>query len=166
MPVEITTALIGIIGILLGAWGGAAISRSATIRATESANQNAIEIMRRQEFSIATAKLRSAFAPTQTKLYLARKSGETNLREFFDNVLPLHGAAIEEFRTFARDGAAYQEAWEEYRKTIYDDDALGDAELRWWSGMVAGEGNEEINNFLDVISQKIEAILHFSKPRQ
>lgn len=115
---------------IIGAYWGSIKAKIISLEAINASNKNAIDIMQRQEFNAAASKLRAAFAVTKTKLYLAGKSGDVNLREFFDNELPGHVAAIEKFRPFAGDRNAYQEALENYRKTIYEDDSLGDADLR------------------------------------
>lgn len=157
MPIEITTALIGIIGILLGAWGGAAISRNASIRATESANRNAIEIMRRQELSIATAKLRSAFAPAIAFIYIAKRHGSNDRPDvdaYIKNAILAHGSAVEEFRPFvpSAKSSAYQEAWEKYREVATKDQYDFAADARFentTTGELIEKCIQNILNFLE-----------------
>jgi len=107
----------------------------------------------------AAGKFRASFAPAQAKLFSARSIGNHDLREFFGTVFLDHAAAIEEFRPFVSDSVSYQKAWDEYQKTIYADDALGDANLRWSSGMMVNEQGDNILDFLDVIDKRIKAIL-------
>ena len=148
MYTAIISALIGIIAALLGAWAGAAISR-------KSAN----DIMRKQEFNKAASKLRAAFSPAKAHLKFPQSLGNTDAREFFDSIFTNHAIAIEEFRPFAKDNAAYQIAWEDYQNTVYGDDALADADLKWNSGLITP--SKEIGNipFLPYIDKKIDNIL-------
>lgn len=107
----------------------------------------------------ASAKLRAAFAPAQVKLSMHRELRNDEIMKYFDEAFFLHSAAVEEFRPFASDGNAYQKAYEEYRNALYGEDALGNAELRWFSGMMADEHGTDTLDFLEVIQQKIKSIL-------
>ncbi len=149
----IITSLIGIIAALLGAWAGSAISR-------RSAN----DILRKQEFNQAAAKFRAAFAPAQVEISRRRELGNVKLREFFSKAFLAHAVAIEEFRPFASDASAYQKACEEYKKTLFDDDDLGDANLRWSSNMLFTAGIESHQDFVIYLLRKIEDILYFASP--
>lgn len=120
---------------------------------------SAIRVSKLNARATAVAKFRSSFAPALAKLFRSKRIGEHDLREFFDAVFLDHAAAVEEFRPFVSDGTAYQEAWEDYQKTIYANDALGDAKLRWMSGMMVNEHGDEPLAFLDVIDQRIKTIL-------
>ncbi|MFZ2452714.1 MAG: hypothetical protein WAW36_19570 [Methylovulum miyakonense] len=124
-------------------------------------------ISNRNARAIAAAKLRASFAPAQAEIFRAQCIGEHDLREFFDTAFLEHTAAIEEFSPFVSnsDMAKYQQARDDYQKTIYANDALGDAKLRWDSGKVVNEHGDEPLVFLDVIEQKISNILNFSKPK-
>jgi hypothetical protein len=72
-----------------------------------------------KERNVAIAKLRAAFAPALAQIYIAQKHGDHNrpsITEFIRNNLLSVASAIEEFRPFAKDGIAYQKAWERYRQ--------------------------------------------------
>ena len=104
----------------------------------------------------ACASIRAAFAPTLAFVYIARHHGthdRPNVDATVKNALLLHGAAIEEFRPFvnSRDGAAYQEAWEKYRKASVDC-----AFARW--------GEEKDWKFQDgeILEKNIHAVLEFA----
>lgn len=92
---------------------------------------------------------------------------ESPTKVFFDDALLGHTAAIEEFRPFVSKGdrAKYQQAWQEYKNAISANDALGDAKLRWDSGMVITDDGNRTTEFLPFIEQKIKNILHFSAPK-
>lgn len=120
---------------------------------------SAVRVSRLNARAGAAAKLRASFAPAQAKLFRSKSVGERDLREFFDTVFLDHAAAFEEFRPFVSDGLTYQNAWDEYQKTIYTNDALGDANLRWMSGMMVNENGDNTLDFLDVIDQRIKTIL-------
>ena len=121
---------------------------------------SARRISNRNARAAAVAKLRAAFAPAQVKLSLPKSIGNVEVREYFDNAFLLHAAAIEEFSPFACDSVAYQKAFDDYRKALYDNDALGDARLRWDSGMMVDVQGENALDFLVVISDRIKAILN------
>jgi len=120
---------------------------------------SARRISDRNTRATAVAKFRAAFAPAQVKLSLPRSIGNTEVREYFDEAFLFHATAIEEFRPFARDSIAYQKACDDYRKTLRDNDALGDARLRWDSGMMVNEHGDNPLDFLDVIDKKIKIVL-------
>jgi hypothetical protein len=68
MDSTIISALIGVGGALIGSWAGGAISRSAALRAAESSNRNAMDIMARQEFNKAAAAFRAALVDEMYRL--------------------------------------------------------------------------------------------------
>ena len=163
--VAIISGFFGIVGAVAGAVIGSKISRKSSLDAVESSNKNAVDIMKGQEFIVASAKLRATFAPAQVKLSFPRELGNIELRKFFDDAFLLHASAIEEFRPFASDGVAYQKAYDEYREALFEDDALGDANLRWSSNMVITDGIENHQNFIDYLKGKVENVLHFASPK-
>lgn len=165
MDSTIIASLIGVVGGLTGAFIGSYFTKSSALNAVESSNKNAVAIMKDQEFIVASAKLRASFAPAQAKLRLPREIGNIEARKFFDDAFLVHASAVEEFRPFASNAVVYQEAWEDYRKALYEDDALGDADLRWNSGMVVYEDGKETLDFLNLLNQKIRDILHFASPK-
>lgn len=113
------------------------------------------------EFNRAASSFRSAFAPAQGKIYIAIRNGDTNIFNFFDSEFLVHAAAVEKFRPFASDGRYYQEAWDDYRKTIYDDQFLTSKE-RWTSNITADDTGEYETVFLEIINDKINNLLHFA----
>lgn len=148
-------AIIGAAATVIAGFGGAALgawfaSKTGMKLVGETSKNNAI------------SKLRASFAPALAKIDIAKFHGDTDLREFFDENIPTHAAAIEEFRPFVSDDTAYQAAWDNYKKTIYSDDALADADMRWLTGMVTYGEETGIENFLDVLKQKINGIIHFT----
>lgn len=157
-------ALIGVSGTIVGVLIAGPVTYFFSIKLIVHSHRNTVEAIRITEFSRASAKLRSVFAPAQVKLSLPRELGNIEVRKFFDEAFFLHAAAIEEFRPFASNGTAYQKEYEEYKKALHEDDALGDADLRWNSGMVLSKDGKETIDFLYFISEKIENILHFASP--
>ena len=103
----------------------------------------AIKLEESKERRAACAQLRSAFAPALATVYLGRHHG-THDRPVVGNVLKesllAHASAVEEFRPFAADREAYQHAWEEYRKTVREDNFYIDslewgADLELWASL-------------------------------
>ena len=92
-----------------------------------------VELEESKERRAACAKLRSAFAPALASIYLGRHHGDHD-RPVVGNVLKdsllAHASAVEEFRPFAKNGETYQESWEEYRKTVREDNFKIDT-LEW-----------------------------------
>ena len=116
-------------------------------------------------FNRAASSFRAAFAPAQGKIYLTTHSNSaTDLSDFFDSEFISQSAAIENFRPFVSDNIAYQQAWEDYRKTIYDDDKLTPRE-RWMINMIQNEDDDNGEIFLEVIENKINNILHFANDK-
>jgi hypothetical protein len=151
---------------IVGAIVGGIIAFICTFFSVKESRSIAIESINITEFNRASAILRASFAPAMVKLSLPRELGNIEVRKFFDDAFLLHAAAVEEFRPFASDRVAYQKAYEEYRKALYEDDALGDADIRWSSGMMGlSEDGKETIDFLNFISEKIANILHFASPK-
>ena len=85
-----------------------------------------------KEHRTARAKFRAAFAPAVAQIYLARHHGTHDtpvVGNILKDALVSHATAIEEFRPLVCNGVAYQEAWEQYRKTVrQDNDDIDTAE--------------------------------------
>jgi len=77
-----------------------------------------------KEHREARTKFRAAFAPALALLGIARRHGSTHNAPDIDGILGAsllnHAAALEEFRVFATSSkrSGYQEAWENYCKTV------------------------------------------------
>ena len=118
---------------LAGAFIAALVAYWLTVKVEESKERRA-----------ACAKLRSAFAPALASIYLGRHHGDhdrpavgNTLKDF----LLAHGSAVEEFRPFAKNGETYQQSWEEYRKTVRQDNFNIDA-LEWGTNLELWESLE------------------------
>ena len=115
----------------------------------------AIHLERIKERRVACAKLRAAFAPALGQIYLAQNHGDHDrppIDTFVKSNLLAHASAIEEFRPFVADCAAYQEAWEVYRKLANDslDSDIRDREI----GCPTGSALEQsINKVLSFANQ-------------
>ena len=110
----------------------------------------------RNSFIAARAKLRAAFAPALGQIYLAQKHGDhdrPSIEDFVKNNLLAHASAIEEFRPFVASSksAAYQGAWEDYRKHAHDPHAATAED--WMTDLSGGSALEK----------RIYAILLFTK---
>ena len=112
----------------------------------------------------ACAKLRAAFDSVLAQIYLVQNRGNSNygstdeaeresIAPFVKNALFAHAAAVEEFRPFVASNrhAAYQEAWESYRK-LANERNPGTAE-DWMTDTPGGSALEK----------RIHAILLFAK---
>lgn len=119
----------------------------------------ATHLERFKERRVASAKLRAAFAPALGQIYLAQNHGDhdrPSIEAFVKGNLLAHASAIEEFRPFVTgdDGAAYQEAWESYRK-FANDSVISTAE-DWTTGLPQGHALEQrINEVLSFAKQTI-----------
>lgn len=156
----VISGALGIGGTILGVFIGGRMNGKTSEAAISASNKNAINIMRMEAFNFAAAKLRAAFAPAQVKLSLPRELGNVEARKYFGETFLVHAAAIEEFRPFVSDSVSYQKACDEYRNALFSDDALGDAKLRWDSGMMINEHGDNTLDFLNVIDERIKAILN------
>lgn len=122
------------------------------------------ENIRITDFNKASSKLRASFAPAQVQIRQPRILGNSEARAFFESAITAHAIAVEEFRPFASDNSSYQKAWDEYEKTVCGGDDMGDAEFKWQTGMVTFARDKENRDIFKEINEKIEKILHFSKP--
>ena len=117
MPIAIYSAL-------LGALVGAFITYRFALKLVEAQFRNSCALADRQELRIVSAKFRVAFAPAIAQIYLARHHGTHDtpiVGNILKDALVSHASAVEEFRPFVSNGVAYQEAWEQYRKTVRQD---------------------------------------------
>lgn len=142
---------IGIVGTLLGVlFTYRLATKLAETHAAFAARQAEANALRE-----ARAKLRAAFAPAIAEIYLARHHGTHDtpvVGDILKKSLLAHASAIEEFRPFVSNSTAYQEAWEEYRKTVRQDN--NDIDTAEW-------GTEE--PLWSTVEAKIHAILEFAK---
>lgn len=154
-------AVIGAIATVLAGFGGAALGACVAyktgMKLVQETHKNAIAIMRRQEFNIAAAKLRAAFAPTLAMIYLARQHGDLDRPDVDTHIkaaLLAHGAAIEMFRPFVSAGNSteYQKAWEDYRKAVAMDQYA-----------LAAEAKIKDIQSTELLEQKIHNILQLAK---
>lgn len=108
-----------------------------------------------KEHRAARTKFRAAFAPAIAQIYLARHHGTHDtpiVGNILKDALVSHATAVEEFRPFVCNGVAYQKAWEQYRKTVrQDNNGIDTAE---WGTDAARWSTMEV---------QIEAILSFAK---
>jgi hypothetical protein len=116
-----------------------------------------IHLERIKERRTACAKLRAAFAPALSILYIARSHGAHD-KPPVDTKIKLwlldHGAAVEEFRPFvpASERSAYQAAWEGYRQTAAQSES--DTTGKEW-GLKLKEG--------ELLEKNIYAVLRFTE---
>ena len=118
MSDTIISALISIIGVLLGLYIGGRISRNASIEAVESANKNALTLMQRQEFNQADETFRAAFIKEQRLLApnsLADKTG-TTASDIIKAAIDYHEIAMIRFNPFVCKSQLddYEKAWKDY----------------------------------------------------
>ena len=108
-----------------------------------------------KERRVACTSFRAAFAPAIAQIYLARHHG-THDTPIVGNILKdslvSHASAVEEFRLFVSDGTAYQDTWEDYRKTVRQDNH--DIDTAEWGTDTA---------LWSTVEAKINAILAFAK---
>lgn len=148
MPTEIYAA---ILGALMGAW----ITYRFASGLTEKQFNNTRVLADREAARVSAAKFRAAFAPALAEIYLARHHsphGTPVVGDILKKSLLAYASAIDEFRPFASDGAAYQEAWEEYRKAVWQDNSVIDS-AEW----------ETDAETWSIIEGKINVILQFAK---
>lgn len=108
-----------------------------------------------KEHRAARTKFRAAFAPAIAQIYLARHHGTHDtpiVGNILKDALVSHATAVEEFRPFVCSSVAYQEAWEQYRMTVRQDN--NDIDTAEWGTDAALWSTVEV---------QIEAILSFAK---
>ena len=108
-----------------------------------------------KENRAARSKFRAAFAPAIAQIYLARHHGTHDtpvVGNILKDVLVSHASAVEEFRPFVCNGVAYQEAWEQYRKTVRQDN--NDIDTAEWETDAA---------LWSTVEAQINAIFSFAK---
>ena len=136
-------AIIGGAFTVVGALIGAIIAYWLTAK---------LEVLK--ERRTACAKFRAAFAPAIAQIYLARHHGTHDtplVGNILKDALVSHATAFEEFRPFVCNRVAYQEAWEQYRKTVRQDNH--DIDTAEWGTDAA---------LWSTVESQIQTILSFS----
>lgn len=118
MDNTIFASLIGVVGGLFGAWIGGVISRKASREAVESANKNALDLLRIQEFNRAADTFRAAFIKEQRLLSydsLADRTG-TTASDIIKAAIDQQEIAMIRFKPFVYKTQIddYEKAWKEY----------------------------------------------------
>ena len=124
MENPITTLLIVVCGALVGAWIGGIISRSSSIEAIAASNQNAIDLMRRQEFYREASIFRDAFIKEQRLLTVSsfiEKPNNLTAQDIVESAINRHEIAMFRFKPFVpKDKVGnYENAWKEYTGDSY-----------------------------------------------
>lgn len=105
MPIEITTALIGIIAALLGGWAGAAITR-----------KSAKDILKKEQFFAASSKFKSSIIYELTGLFpIAQGWDKKNFHRLYDSIPRINSTAAE-FSSFVPSKTDFDKAVNEYNK--------------------------------------------------
>jgi hypothetical protein len=124
MDNTIIASLIGVVGGLIGAWIGGIISRKAAIEASELSNNNAIKIMKRQEFFTAASKYKASIIYELPGFYPSNQYWDKDNFDRLYKSIPHIMSAAAEFRFFVKSKDAFDDAikaYDEYcRKTTYD----------------------------------------------
>jgi hypothetical protein len=108
-----------------------------------------------KERRAACVNFRAAFAPAIAQIYLARHHGTHDtpvVGNILKDSLVFHASAVEGFRPFVSDSAAYQEAWENYRKTVRQDN--NDIDTAEWGTDAP---------LWATVEAKIHAVMEFAK---
>lgn len=116
MDNTIIAALIGVIGALVGAWAGSAISRKASIEATKSSNDNAINIMKRQEHFTVASKFKATVIYELSGFYPIDQYWEKDQFSRIYDSIPTINSAAAEFRYFVTSKTDFDKAVSEYNK--------------------------------------------------
>jgi hypothetical protein len=144
-----------ILAALLGALFGAFITYRFALHLTQKQFVNAQVLADKEAVRIASANFRSAFAPALAQIYLARNHGNHDapcVGTFLKAALLAQASAVELFRPFVSNSAAYQEAWEAYRN-----------EASKANEFIDSEGWHTDNELYLVTEEKIHALLQFAK---
>ena len=116
---EIPWTLIAIAGSLFGVWIGCAMSRKSIREATNASYQNAIDLMRRQEFYREASIFRDAFINEQRLLTIGsfiEKTNRLTVQKIVADAINRHEIAMLRFKPFVCKNRAedYEKAWKEY----------------------------------------------------
>ena len=163
MDTAIVTALIGVIGVLVGVWIGGIISRKSSREAIAASNDNAIKLMRRQEFNSASLKLRDSFKDEILALNPAHTIIKDDLPAFLWGAFPKHESAIYDFSFFlnTKRKAAFYKAWQEYycHKDAQNENTVPFLEQYSCMGLTIGQ----IHDMKNLLKSRLEAILKFTE---
>lgn len=105
MPIEITTALIGIVAALLGGWAGAAISR-----------KSATDILKKQQFFSAASKFKASVIYELIGFYPIDQYWEKKDFHRLYASIPIINSAAAEFRNFVASKTEFDKAVAEYNR--------------------------------------------------
>ena len=141
----------------LGALLGAFVTYRFALHLVRKQHELTLEQATVTERRTACATFRAAFAPTMAFIYVARHHGTHDRPDIDAHIkreLLSHGAAVELFRHYvsAKHHAAYQQAWERYRKFA----AMGHEDRG------SEEWGENIEGYEIFLEQHIRKLLEFT----
>ena len=156
-----SSIFIGFVTTILGAIVGYFLSRKISREAIEASNTNAINIMRRQEFNNASARLRDAFRDELLALNPALqvlRDIPALLEESFNK----HRAAILDFSHFLapETKSAFYDAWYTY---YCPPKARNENSIHFFEQYSSrGKNVEQVHEIKSLARSRIEAILEFT----
>jgi len=149
-----------IIGALIGAWATYRLS----IKLSQRAYDNAIDLMQRQEFNKAAAEFRNVFLPETTFLKHHANIGglgsSNNLHEILNSGYLRQLKALEIFKSYlsSKERANIDKVWQEYCRRTDDPNVFYFEQYS--TKNVSKEREKELK---ELALQKIEEILKFAK---
>jgi len=155
MDSTIIGSIIGVSGILIGTLAGSFISRKSSSESVAASNQNAIDIMRRQDFNRAASEFRIAFIKEQRLLAIGTfidKPNNLTVQKIVADSINRHEIAMIRFKPFVckskiRD---YEKAWKEYTGNSYHFE-------QYAGNMLSGKDTMALS--------RIEKLLKFANPK-
>jgi len=119
MDNAIIASLIGVSGGLIGVWIGGIISRKSSRETIFASNQNAIDLMRTQEFNRAACEFRIVFVREQRFLTIGsfiEKPNNLTIQKIISDAINRHEIAMLRFKPFIpKDKVGdYEKAWIDY----------------------------------------------------
>jgi len=151
MPIEITTAFIGIVAALLGGWVGAAISR-----------KSATDILKKEQFFTAASKFRSTVLYELTSLYPIDQFWDKKEFPRLYQSIPKINSAAAEFRYFVNCKADFDKSISEYNQYCRENTADKVFCLDFYQNM---PGTKNRNDYIEQFKNIVEHILSFANEK-
>lgn len=163
MDNQIVSALIAVVGTLLGVLLGGRLSRESSMKAVAASNKNAIDIMQRQEIAKASASFRCVFTKEIRLLSIIHPGHSPefqNTYEMLRTAYVRHQNAVIRFEPYLSDPCltAFKKKWKEY--CCYNEKS----QQATFSEYKTGVSYDDELHVRDLAISQIKALLKFADP--
>ncbi len=163
MDNQILSALIAVVGTLLGVLLGGRLSRESSMKAVAASNKNAIDIMQRQEIAKASSSFRCAFTKEIRLLSIIHPNHSPEYQTTYNMLRTAyvrHQKAVIRFEPYLSDPCltTFKTKWKEY--CCYNEQS----QQATFSGYKTGVSHNDELRVRNLAVSQIKALLKFADP--